>query len=192
MIVKDLVHLTSEEFNGIFDNVAFDAAHESLGVYPQSRTTYVDGKEVTTQRTEREQGWNDCVMAFCDRLVAFEQVLGKLPIQHKLGFAKMHAKGCIFFFFGKTNKNDEEERPIFSINCNDLFAPAADCEEFGISDIPLLIELYDEFGVAGTWAFANMKRDFKEEKLFKVSTANTRKYEEASKMLKDRFLKHEG
>lgn len=112
----DTINLTIEEFNGLFENLAYNAAHESLGVYPKAfGSRDADGNHITIPRTEKQEGWNDCVMAFTDRLVEFEKVTINLPVKLKIGLAKLTARGCIFFFFGKKTK-DSEELPIFAIN----------------------------------------------------------------------------
>lgn len=153
----------------LLDLLLLDAVIRGQGIYPKSTT--VDN--VTTERTEWQEGWNAARMAITkERLIAMKQVQ-LLPDEHQAMLEELLEKCHLQI-------DIENEKVSFSLNMNDTFYYAcADSEEVPMMDIPVVHHIWKELGYDGLVAWAALRRE--EEPIIECQTET---YKLAVRLLK--------
>lgn len=80
----------------------------------------------------------------------------EIDLLHKLIW--LSSQGLVFYGSYNDDKKDWDNGVYPCLMCNDVFAPAADGESFGIEDVDLLVDLTVRFGVYGVMAWIGEKR----------------------------------
>ena len=134
-----------------FEALAAALAVSDTGIYCKSST---DKDGVTTERTERQDGWNDCLKAITKKAGELEDWLENLPPR------------CIELLDAETLMvYSRGEGPQLWVLCNDLFYWAcADGEDFELSDFPDLERALKETPKNGDILWCCRKRGMRPQK----------------------------
>lgn len=113
------------------NGVLWDAAHDNVGIYPQS----VRGGECAYEkRTERMEGWNECVSAHAHNFYALRKWYDKIPAESKNELTDLLLADKI-----SVSVNDKECSCY--INCSDMFVwGCSDSEDITFDDFASLRE----------------------------------------------------
>ena len=106
-----------------FEGLAAAIAIEDVGIYPKA---FTDKDGVTTERTDWQDGWNECSMKITENDAKIEDWLDNAPsrIAELIENETLHV-----------SVRDDGPKPW--VLCNDLFWWAcADGEDFELSDLP--------------------------------------------------------
>lgn len=134
----------------VLDSLLWEAAVDDMGIYP--RSTVRDGVE--TQRTERQDGWNEAVMAMTKKhgvLTAWAAALTNeqlTPVR-----VLLDADG------EPLHLGLRDGAVVMFLNFSDTFGYAsADAERVTLDDLPEIARLWQQHGYYGTVAWAAQKR----------------------------------
>lgn len=123
------------------EGMAFSIATDNIGIYPQ---TVQGGENPYVKRTERMEGWNDCVMEITKHACMIKKWLSELPAEHKSIIED-------FLLNNTIDLHISDDQIEMSVNCNDLFFwGCSDCEELTINDLPDLQKAVDDSKNAGS------------------------------------------
>ena len=152
-------------------DAAIESVFMTLGIYPRSVTK----GDVTTPRTEWQEGWNAAVGEVTNRYYHVVDFLSTHKNSNEL--LELIDNESMFIYFDEDE--DDEYKLILTLNMNDTFMYACgDAEEFEDSDIPLISTMYNEFGHDGLTAWASMHRGCDP-----IDELNTQKFQEARSYL---------
>lgn len=131
--------------------LAANCAMESIGWYPQSNNG--------VSRTEFQSGVNEGQSRLQDMIFklqnVFEKELAEPEVRKKM--IDLVSEGLVWVMIRGTN---EDPTTVFTLNMNDTFAYAcSDCEDFEMSDLDLIHDLYKRYSFHGVIAWAANKRD---------------------------------
>ena len=102
--------------------LAVEKAETSLGVFPRATTR--NGE--TFKRTEKQEGWNEALMAMSVHAEEMEPFLRELP-----------DSVLQMIIYDIIDVTMDGGKPVMFVNCNDLFYWAcADAEDITLEDIP--------------------------------------------------------
>lgn len=102
---------------------------------------------------EYDQGWRDCYMKILDNYTILDKWYSNLTESQQDAWIVLRDE-CLITV--------EASKVHISLNMSDVFGYAcADCEDFEISEIEELANLYKTFGFSGLKAWAGYKRGLK-------------------------------
>jgi hypothetical protein len=151
-----------------------EQAIDSLGIYPKA---HVDEKGVRTERTERQEGWNEAIITIRKNHILIKKWYEEIPEEHQ-EIVKLFLEQDIAFISFNENRTVS-----FNLLMNDTFCYAcADGEEVTINELSVVKEMYQTFGSSGLTAWVAIKRN--EEPVRELRTSF---YFAARDYLKDKF-----
>lgn len=120
-----------------------------LGYYPE--------KNNSTSRTERQEGWNECLLECRKSIIKYSKKC-QTNDHNQIWKMKIIMIGSNEGFWGDEDK--------FYLNMNDIFSwGCADAEEVSDLEIPFLYKLYEDFGDLGCIAWVCYKRGDRPQKI---------------------------
>lgn len=130
------------------DGIAWELAHDNVGIYPAA---IKGGPNAYEKRTERMEGHNECVTVFTQNYSKISDWIEQIPAEHKTLVEDMLIAEKI-----KISCNKEVS---FWVDCSDLFFWAcADGEDIGLSEFTDLAECYKLSPRYGGWLWCAKKR----------------------------------
>lgn len=133
--------------------LAFDAANENIGIYPQKVT---GGQKPYEQRTDWMEGWNACAMAQTN---AYCKIGGwlehQLPPQHKTVIEDLLMEEQLMLFM-------HDDSITLAVNCSDTFYwGCSDSEDITFDEIPDLAACRELSPVHGGELWCARKRNMR-------------------------------
>lgn len=130
------------------DGIAWELAHDNIGIYPQA---IVGGPNAYAKRTERMEGHNECSTALIDYYSRIADWIEEIPAEHKTLAEDM-------LITEKLRIGCNNEISLW-VNCSDLFFWAcADGEDIELSELLDLAECYKLSPQYGNWLWCSRKR----------------------------------
>lgn len=134
-----------------FAGIAAVLAISDTGYYPQMRR---DKAGVKTDRTEKQEGWNDCASSISSKAAKIEDYLDELPPR---------IAGLVEAETLRVSIRDDDLK--LWVLCNDLFFwGCADGEDFELSDLPGLEKALEESSDHGEILWCCRKREMRPQK----------------------------
>ena len=141
---------TSEEIRKLAINgLLAEKAQDDMGIYPAA---IKGGPNAYDKRSDWQEGWNAAVMAYTNKLVAYEEFMNSLSNEQRQALESL--------LFDESLMLDEHDgKVILYLNVNDTFYYAADAEDVQLDDLPTLAYLFEHYDWQGLVAWVAKKRD---------------------------------
>lgn len=126
-----------------------EAARTSLGIYPQSITR--DG--IREERTPWQDGWNAAILALLKNYEGITTWIAALPTETARTVRELIAADVLYLHV-------KSDVVTCFVSMNDTFAYAcADDEDVTVEELPLVADIWRDYGADGLTAWAAIRRD---------------------------------